>query len=72
MMGCVNLAATMERTDPKAAYALVEHACERGLPEGCFLQGEKLERGDGVVADPERGRALRARACDAGASFSCK
>jgi TPR repeat protein len=46
-------------------------ACDRGVAEGCASAGYLFEDGKGVPKDEGRGRALTAKACSMGYSWTC-
>lgn len=61
--------------DPEEAeepLSSLERACGRSSSEACCALGDAYRDGKGVVADPDKARDLRAKACELGSNRCCQ
>jgi len=74
--GCSRLAAVSfapngGRRDVPGAMSALDRACTLKAPSACADLGVILQEGDGVAADPEKGRDYLKKACDGGFRPAC-
>lgn len=73
--GCARAAAILDEglfgvaPDRARAFTLFDAACDDGLDGACIDVGARLDLGDGVAQDRERGRALLASICGPARAF---